>query len=71
MKIYSINRAYGHDEVLNELLDEIEDRDLSVFKLPTLIDIDVKDDLKKAGIEIVFEDEDDIEENNGVENKPI
>ena len=64
-------QAYGHDEVLNELLDEIEDRDLSVFKLPTLIDIDVKDDLKKAGIEIVFEDEDDIDENNGDENKPI
>jgi len=49
-------RTYGHEKVLNELLDEIENRNLSVFKLPTLIDIDVKDDLKKAGIEIVFED---------------
>ena len=58
-------RRYGHKEVLNELLDEIENRNLSVFKLPTLIDIDVKDDLKKAGIEIVFEDEDDFEENIG------
>ena len=27
--------------------------------------------LKKAGIEIVFEDEDDIDENNGDKNKPI
>ena len=52
-------------------MDEIKDRDLSVFKLPTLIDIDVKDDLKKAGIEIVFEEGDDLEENNGEENKPI
>lgn len=50
---------------MNELLDEIENRNLSVFKLPTLIDIDVKDDLKKAGIEIVFEDEDDFEDNIG------
>ena len=58
-------QTYGHKEVLNELLDEIENRNLSVFKLPTLIDIDVKDDLKKAGIEIVFEDEDDFEENIG------
>ena len=58
-------RSYGHKEVLNELLDEIENRNLSVFKLPTLIDIDVKDDLKKAGIEIVFEDEDDFEDNIG------
>ena len=63
-------RAYGHEEVLNELLDEIENRNLSVFKLPTLIDIDVKDDLKKAGIEIVFEDEDDFEENIGNKHKP-
>ena len=58
-------RTYGHKEVLNELLDEIDNRNLSVFKLPTLIDIDVKDDLKKAGIEIVFEDKDDFEENIG------
>ena len=64
-------RAYGHEEVLNELLDEIENRNLSVFKLPTLIDIDVKDDLKKAGIEIVFEDEDDLEENIGNKHKPL
>ena len=64
-------QTYGHDEVLSELLDEIEDRDLSVIKLPTLIDIDVKDDLKKAGIEIVFEEEDDLKENNDDENKPI
>ena len=64
-------RAYGHEEVLNELLDEIENRNLSVFKLPTLIDIDVKDDLKKAGIEIVFEDEDDFEENIGNKHKPL
>ena len=58
-------RTYGHKEVLNELLDEIDNRNLSVFKLPTLIDIDVKDDLKKAGIEIVFEDKDDFGENIG------
>ena len=64
-------RTYGHEKVLNELLDEIENRNLSVFKLPTLIDIDVKDDLKKAGIEIVFEDEDDFEENIGNKHKPI
>ena len=63
-------QAYGNDEVLNELLDEIEYLNLSVFKLPTLIDIDVKDDLKKAGIEIVFEEEDDFEENTGKKNKP-
>ncbi len=63
-------RTYGHEKVLNELLDEIENRNLSVFKLPTLIDIDVKDDLKKAGIEIVFEDEDDFEENIGNKHKP-
>ena len=64
-------RTYGHEKVLNELLDEIENRNLSVFKLPTLIDIDVKDDLKKAGIEIVFEDEDDLEENIGNKHKPL
>ena len=64
------NQVYGHDKVLHELLDEIENRNLSVFKLSTLIDIDVKDDLKKAGIEIVFEEEDDLDENNGKKNKP-
>ena len=64
MKIYSINDVMVIKN-LNELFDEIENRNLSVFKLPTLIDIDVKDDLKKAGIEIVFEDEDDFEENIG------
>ncbi len=64
-------RTYGHEQVLNELLKEIENRNLSVFKLPTLIDIDVKDDLKKAGIEIVFEDEDDFEENIGDKHEPV
>lgn len=64
-------RTYGHEQVLNELLNEIENRNLSVFKLPTLIDIDVKDDLKKAGIEIVFEDEDDFEENIGDKHEPV
>ena len=56
------HQNYGHDEVLENLLEEVESRDLSVARLKELIDIDTQEDMKKAGIEIVFEEDEDLNE---------
>ncbi|MFZ9046415.1 MAG: TIGR04282 family arsenosugar biosynthesis glycosyltransferase [Cyclobacteriaceae bacterium] len=51
--------AYSHNQVLEELLDAAEDKNLAVGEVKTLFDLDTKADMKKAGIEIVLEEEDD------------
>lgn len=55
-------KTYGHKNVYTELIEDIEDADLSYAELPRLVDIDVPEDLKKSGIEIVFEDPDEEDE---------
>ncbi len=52
-------KSYSHDKVLSELLDSAEEIDLKTFQLPTLLDVDVKADMKKAGIQIVYEEDED------------
>ncbi|MFY0688756.1 MAG: TIGR04282 family arsenosugar biosynthesis glycosyltransferase [Cyclobacteriaceae bacterium] len=54
-------KEYSHDKVHEELVEEAEDAGLSIGLLPTLTDIDTKEDMKAVGIEIVYEDEDDSE----------
>jgi rSAM/selenodomain-associated transferase 1 len=51
---------YGHDKVLEDLLEAAEDKNLTVGRLKTLFDLDTKADMKKAGIEIVLEEEDEL-----------
>ncbi|NQW26324.1 MAG: glycosyltransferase [Flammeovirgaceae bacterium] len=62
------HQNYGHDEVLENLLEEVESRDLSVARLKELIDIDTQEDMKKAGVEIVFEEDEDLNEEFREEN---
>ena len=62
------HQNYGHDEVLENLLEEVESRDLSVARLKELIDKDTQEDMKKAGIEIVFEEDEDLNEEFREEN---
>ena len=62
------HQNYGHDEVLENLLEEVESRDLSVARLKELIDIDTQEDMKKACIEIVFEEDEDLNEEFREEN---
>jgi rSAM/selenodomain-associated transferase 1 len=45
------DKEYSTDSVLKELLDEAEEMELSVFKLPTLNDIDTLDDLKETDMD--------------------
>ncbi|WP_089357557.1 TIGR04282 family arsenosugar biosynthesis glycosyltransferase [Ekhidna lutea] len=45
------DKKYSTDSVLNELLEEVEEMELSVYKLPTLNDIDTLADLKETGID--------------------
>ncbi|MEM9337303.1 MAG: TIGR04282 family arsenosugar biosynthesis glycosyltransferase [Bacteroidota bacterium] len=45
------NKKYGTDTVLEDLLIEAANLDLSVFELPILSDIDTFDDLKESGID--------------------
>ncbi|MBV6644463.1 MAG: TIGR04282 family arsenosugar biosynthesis glycosyltransferase [Cyclobacteriaceae bacterium] len=52
-------KTYSTSDVLQDAIEEVEDAGLSYGLLPNLHDIDTKEDLKKSGIEIVFEDPDD------------
>lgn len=45
------NKEYSTENVLNELLEEAEGLELSVYKLPTLSDIDTFEDLKNTDID--------------------
>ena len=65
----NIREIIGNISILDLNLNKIEIKKLVSGK--TNQSYLVKDDLKKAGIEIVFEEGDDLEENNGEENKPI
>lgn len=44
-------KEYSHGNVLDELLEESEELQLSVYKLPILNDVDTLDDLKETGID--------------------
>lgn len=59
------DKTYSHDKVLEELLEAAEDKGLKVAQLETLFDLDTKADMKKAGIEIVTEEEDDLGDSAG------
>lgn len=54
-------KTYSNDNVLKELLEEAEKLNLSVHKLEELYDIDTMQDLKDAGIELEWAEEDDTE----------
>ncbi len=58
-------KEYSHDKVLEELLEEAEELELKVAQLKTLFDVDTKADMKKAGIEIVYEDDADVDLESG------
>lgn len=45
------NKEYSTENVLKELLDEAEELELEVFKLPALNDVDTLADLKKTDID--------------------
>ncbi|MEO1255083.1 MAG: TIGR04282 family arsenosugar biosynthesis glycosyltransferase, partial [Bacteroidota bacterium] len=45
------DKEYSTDKVLQDLLDEAEGLELSVYKLPVLNDIDTLDDLKETDID--------------------
>ncbi len=51
-------KTFSTDKVLQELLEEVENLELSVHKLEELYDIDTMQDLKDAGIELQTEEED-------------
>ena len=51
------NKEYSHEHVLNEALDEIEKFGLSFTLLEKLNDVDTMEDLKRAGYEIIIEEE--------------
>jgi hypothetical protein len=50
-------KEYGHDKVLEELLAEADNIGMKTAKVQTLFDLDTKADMKKAGIQIVYEDD--------------
>lgn len=50
---------YGHNKVYHELVEAAENKGLKIATVKTLFDLDTKADMKKAGIEIVVEDEED------------
>lgn len=52
-------KEYSHEHVLNEALDEIEKFGMSFTLLEKLHDIDTMADLKRAGYEVIYEDETD------------
>ncbi|MEQ9403001.1 MAG: TIGR04282 family arsenosugar biosynthesis glycosyltransferase [Cyclobacteriaceae bacterium] len=56
------NKEYSTETVLKELLDEAEEMELSVYKLPTLNDVDTLADLKKTDIRWEDVEEDEFEE---------
>lgn len=45
------DKKYGHENVLNQLLKQIDESKLSVYQLPTLRDIDTLEDLKESGMD--------------------
>ncbi len=53
------NKEYGHNKVLEELISSINESDLSFATTQKLFDLDTKDDMKKAGVKIVYEEDDD------------
>ena len=55
------NKEYSTDSVLKELLQEAEEMELSVYKLPTLNDIDTLKDLKKTDMQWEDLDEKDVQ----------
>ena len=57
------NKEYGTNKVYKELVEAIKEAELSYTTVDTLNDLDTKADMKKAGIKIVIEDEDENEEN--------
>lgn len=58
-------KTYSHNKVYEELIAAADDKNLSIATLPMLYDLDTKADMKKAGIEIVLEDESDQEDDLG------
>ena len=55
------NKDFSHEHVLNEALDEIEKFGMSFKLLEPLNDVDTMEDLKRAGYEIVYEDDENLE----------
>ncbi len=53
------NKTYSHKKVLNELLNEIAQKDLTFELLPELSDIDTLQDLKDSDIDFEFVSEDE------------
>ena len=51
------DKTYSHGQVLNQALDEADKFGLSYHLLDTLHDIDTMEDLKRAGYEIIIEDD--------------
>jgi len=54
---------YSHPNVFEELIDAIEEAGLKYTTVQTLFDLDTKEDMKKAGIQIVYEDESEEDQN--------
>lgn len=53
------DKTYSHPKVYEELIETIEDVGMSYATTKTLFDLDTKGDMKKAGIQIVYEDNDE------------
>lgn len=52
-------KDYSHEHVLNEAIDEVEKFGMSFELLDKLHDIDTMEDLKRAGYEVIYEDDED------------
>jgi rSAM/selenodomain-associated transferase 1 len=53
--------TYSHAEVYEQLIEAAENKQLKVATVKMLFDLDTKEDMKKAGIEIVVEEEGDLD----------
>ncbi len=50
-------KNYSHEHVLNEAIDEVEKFGMTYKLLDQLHDVDTMEDLKRAGYEIIYEDD--------------
>ncbi len=56
------DKTYSHDKVYDELISEIENAGLKFTAVTKLLDLDTKEDMQKAGIQIIYEEDEEEED---------